>query len=209
MENTGNNAAAARDRILENSIGEFNKLFGNMFQFGEEDKATYEVCYQDVFGEGVTFSYMSATFFAQFAAEILIGMLSSNPFRRFVEHELDEEAKVVPGWKYWEPSMEAKRFGLPDKDYTADTEALLGMMNESYVKIMSLNNWFATDAGKEEFAMYCLSKKAVRSIKRAICQFPYLCRRYDHERQFAGEIMEYAGIVAAQIRETAANSEDA
>ena len=207
-KNTAPGGQGIQDKILDDAIGEFNKLFSNMFRFGEEDKAAYAVCYKAVFGDGMPpFSYMGATFYAQFAAEILVGMLASNPFRRFIENALTEEAaREVPG-EYWEKNMGTLRFGIEGKDYTKDTEALMVMMNESYTKIMALNNWYGTDAGKAEFDMYCLSKKAVRNIKRAIAEFPYLIRRFDYERQFAGEIMEYAGIVAAQIRETASEAE--
>lgn len=202
-------AADTRDALLENSINEFNKLMGNMFTFGAEDKAMYDLCYQRVFSEGASFSYMSATFFAQFAGEILVGLLASNPFRRFIENALNEEAKREEPGEYWEPSMLEQRFGIPGRDYQNDLTALFTMMNESYTKILSLNNWYGTPDGKKELDMYCLSRKAVRCIRRTVDEFPYLIRRYDFDKQFAGEIMEYAGIVAAQIRATASESEEA
>lgn len=208
-ENNVQGAADTRDALLENSINEFNKLMGNMFTFGAEDKAMYDLCYQRVFSGGASFSYMSATFFAQFAGEILVGLLASNPFRRFIENALNDEAKRETPGEYWEPSMVEQRFGIPGRDYQNDLTALFAMMNESYTKILSLNNWYGTPDGKKELDMYCLSRKAVRCIRRAVDEFPYLIRRYDFDKQFAGEIMEYAGIVAAQIRATASESDEA
>lgn len=210
MENKNQaGAAPTKDQVLDNAIAELSKLFSNMFTFGAEDKARYDVCYASVFGSGANMSYMSATFFAQFAGEILVGMLASNPFRRFIDRALDEESTRKEPGTYWEPTMQQNRFGLAGKDYTADMQALIGMINDSYTKIASLNEWYGTSDGKKEFELYCLSKKATRNIRRAIVEFPYLVRRYDYDQQFAGEIMEYAGIVAAQIRTTAAENEDA
>lgn len=186
---------------LDDVREQMNKLFKNMFVFTNEDMQLYDACFSNVFSGGITFSYMTATFYAQFAGEILVGMLSSNPFRRFLTTALDEEAKREGRGKYWHESMATKRFGLPGVDYTADMEDLKSMMNTSYMKIESLSNWYGTDEGRSEFDLYCLSNKAIRDIKRVIMEFPYLIRRYDFDQQFAGEIMEYAGIVAAQIKE--------
>ncbi len=186
---------------LDDVREQMNKLFKNMFVFTNEDMQMYDACFSNVFSGGITFSYMTATFYAQFAGEILVGMLSSNPFRRFLTTALDEEAKREGRGKYWHESMATKRFGLPGVDYTADMEDLKSMMNTSYMKIESLSNWYGTDEGRSEFDLYCLSNKAIRDIKRVIMEFPYLIRRYDFDQQFAGEIMEYAGIVAAQIKE--------
>ena len=186
---------------LDDVREQMNKLFKNMFVLTNEDMQLYDACFSNVFSGGITFSYMTATFYAQFAGEILVGMLSSNPFRRFLTTALDEEAKREGRGKYWHESMATKRFGLPGVDYTADMEDLKSMMNTSYMKIESLSNWYGTDEGRSEFDLYCLSNKAIRDIKRVIMEFPYLIRRYDFDQQFAGEIMEYAGIVAAQIKE--------
>ena len=186
---------------LDDVREQMNKLFKNMFVFTNEDMQMYDACFSNVFSGGITFSYMTATFYAQFAGEILVGMLSSNPFRRFLTTALDEEAKREGRGKYWHESMATKRFGLPGVDYTADMEDLKSMMNTSYMKIESLSNWYGTDEGRSEFDLYCLSNKAIRDIERVIMEFPYLIRRYDFDQQFAGEIMEYAGIVAAQIKE--------
>lgn len=189
--------------ILKNAQHEFNVLMGNMFEFNDEDMAKYDACYADVFKDGINFSYMSATFYAQFASEILLAALSSNPFRKFVAHAIEEErGRSEPG-QYWDEGMNELRFGIPGKDYTADTRDLTAMMNASYVKIASINNWYGTKEGKEEFEMYCLSKRAVKDIKSMVCELPYLLRHYDYDAQFAKEIMEYAGIVANQIREMA------
>lgn len=190
------------NQILANAKDSLNTLFTNMFQLDDGDMAVYDACYSAVFSEGVNFSYMSATFYAQFAAEILVGALASNPFRRFITKALDDEKMRLGPGEYWEPSMLVKRFGLDGVDYTKDIEALTAMMNDSYIKIMALNNWYGTDSGKEEFEMHCLSNKAIRDIRRMVAEFPYLIRRYDFDRQFAGEIMEYAGIVANQIRDS-------
>lgn len=189
--------------ILENSRQQFNVLLGNMVLFAPDDMEMYDACYKKVFGGGLTFSYMSATFFAQFAAEILLGMLSSNPLRRFLVDILDKEAAWDGPNEYWDPSMEKLRFGLPGVDYKDDIKELRGMMDDSYMKILSLNEWYGTDEGKHEFEMYCLSNRAVRDLKRIVLEFPYLIRRYDFDQRFAGEIMEYAGVVAEQVRRAA------
>ena len=76
------------------------------------------------------------------------------------------------------------------------------MKNTSYNKISSLNQWFGTDDGMKEFDMYCLSRKALKDMKRIICEYPYLIRKYDYDQEFANEIMEYAGIVAVQLEES-------
>ena len=73
------------------------------------------------------------------------------------------------------------------------------MADDTYVKIKALNNWFGTEEGAKEFEMYCLSKKAVRDIKRIVCEYPYLLRRFDYNAEFASEIMQYAGTVANQL----------
>lgn len=200
MENNKNDMSA----ILSNSREQFNILMGNMFQFDEADMAMYDTCYRNVFGKGVNFSYMSTTFFAQFATEILIAGLTSNPFRRFVIDALTDEAARPDGpYTYWDESMNGLRFGLPGFDYRQAIQELMGLMNDSYMKILSMNDWYGTDDGKKEFELHCLSNRAVRDLKRMVLEFPYLVRRFDHDHQFAGEIMEYAGIVAENIRRSA------
>lgn len=186
--------------ITENARQSFNDLFGNMFTFEPEDMVNYDECYKNVFSEGNNISYMSATFYAQFSAEILVGLLASNPFRKYLVQALDEE-KTCKDRSYWDDDMKTKRFGIAGRDYKQDTADLINMMNGSYVKIESLNEWFGTDDGKKEFDMYCLSRKAIRDIKRIVCEYPYLIRKYDHDKTFAHEIMEYAGIVAHQIEQ--------
>ena len=192
--------------LAENTREQFNILLGKMFVFGEEDMSGYNQCYSDVFSKGVNVSYMAATFFAQFSAEILVGLLSSNPFRKFLVKALDTEKEDIDGdsaMTYWEPTMQENRFGISGRDYTNDIKDLYAMMNVTYDKIAALNDWFGTDEGKKELDMYCLSKKAVRDIKRIVCEYPYLIRKYDHDKAFASEIMEYAGIIAQQIIQTA------
>ena len=189
--------------ILQNAREQLNILLGNMITIEEADMAAYDKCFADVFKDGINFSYMSATFFAQFASEILVGALSSNPFRKFLSRAVAEEReRSVPG-TYWEENMEQLRFGIPGKDYSADMADITSMMNTSYVKVMALNDWYGTSEGKAEFELYCLSGRAIRDIKSLVCEFPYLIRRYDYDKQFANEIMEYAGIVAEQIRNIA------
>lgn len=189
------------NEILANAKEQLSILVGNMFQITDEDMAGYDACYADVFKDGISFSFMSSTFYAQFAAEILVGCLSSNPFRKFLIQAIDEErARTEPG-EYWQANMQELRFGIEGRDYAADKADLLDMMNVSYTKIMSLNNWYGTKEGKEEFDMYCLSRKASRDIRTVICQLPYLIRHYDYDVKFAKEIMEYAGIVAKQVEE--------
>lgn len=206
MADTNRAAGGAADTtaVLANSKEQFNILLGNMIRFTDEDMAAYDKCYGDVFSGGVNFSYMASTFFAQFASELLVAALSSNPFRKFIVAALESERLLgaTPA-EYWDPSMQESRFGLADRDYSDDTAQILSMMNTSYAKIMALNNWYGTDAGKNEFDMYCLSGRAIRDIKAMVCEFPYLIRHYDRDQQFAGEVMEYAGIVAVQIREIA------
>lgn len=193
------NYAEAR-ALAENTRKQFNILFKNMLEFAEEDMAGYNKCYEDVFKGGANISYMSATFYAQFSAEILIGLLASNPFRKFLIVALDtEKMDVDKPMQYWEDSMTQNRFGIAGRDYTDDMRDLYAMMNMSYNKIEALSEWFGTEEGKKEFDMYCLSKKAIRDIKRIVCEYPYLIRKYDHDKAFATEVMEYAGIVANQI----------
>lgn len=198
MENNRNDIS----EILANSREQFNILLGNMFTFDDGDMEKYDVCYRAVFGNGVTFSYMSSTFFAQFATEILIAGLTSNPFRRFIIAALDDEAGKDTV-EYWQADMTTLRFGLPGVDYRQAMSELMLMMNDSYMKILSLNEWYGTDDGKKEFDTHCLSNRAIRDLKRMVLEFPYLLRKYDRDHQFAGEIMEYAGIVAEQIRRSA------
>ncbi len=198
MENNKNDISS----ILDNSREQFNVLLGNMFQFDDADMQMYDACYRNVFGQGVNFSYMSTTFFAQFATEILIAGLTSNPFRRFVVDALADEA-ASSGGPYWDESMNELRFGIPGMDYSQSIRELMAMMNDSYMKILSMNDWYGTADGKKEFEMHCLSNRAVRDLKRMVLEFPYLIRRFDHDHQFAGEIMEYAGIVAENIRRSA------
>lgn len=198
MENNRNDIS----EILANSREQFNILLGNMFTFDDSDMEKYDVCYRAVFGNGVTFSYMSSTFFAQFATEILIAGLTSNPFRRFIIAALDDEAGKDTV-EYWQADMATLRFGLPGADYRQAMSELMLMMNDSYMKILSLNEWYGTADGKKEFDMHCLSNRAIRDLKRMVLEFPYLLRKYDRDHQFAGEIMEYAGIVAEQIRRSA------
>ena len=152
---------------------------------------------------------MSVTFYAQFSAELLVGLLASNPLRKQLVQSLDEEkAAIETPVEYWDDSMNENRFGIVGKDYKNDMRDLYGMMNISYNKIKSLSDWFGTAEGKKEFEMYCLSRKAKKDIKRIICEYPYLVRKYDHDETFAKEIMEYAGIVANQIIQASENSEN-
>ncbi len=189
--------------ILQNAKEQLNILFGNMIPITDTDMEAYDKCFTDVFRNGITFSYMSSTFFAQFASEILVGALSSNPFRKFLSLALEQErGRTEPG-EYWDETMETLRFGLPGVDDAPGVADVMSMMNTSYVKIMALNEWYGTPDGKAEFDMYCLSGRAIRDIKAVICELPYLIRRYDYDKQFAGEIMEYAGIVAEQIKSIA------
>lgn len=195
--------------LAEDTRKQFNILFGNMFTFATEDMDGYMQCYEDVFSQGINFSFMSSTFYAQFSAEILLGMLTSNPFRKYLIQMLDEEKNdVKTPMKYWDESMEEARFGIRNRDYQKDTADILAMMNGSYNKITSLNEWFGTSEGKKEFEMYCLSRKAIKDIKRVICEYPYLIRKYDHDENFAGEIMEYAGIIANQIIQVTGSADD-
>lgn len=197
--------------LTENSREQFNVLMGNMVNFSPEDMAGYDECYKNVFSKGVNISYMGATFFAQFSAELLVGMFCSNPFRKFMIKALDNEKEHLEGGgdiKYWEPTMEENRFGIEGRDYSEDIKDLYAMMNVTYDKISSLNKWFGTEDGKKEFDMYCLSKKAVRDIKRIVCEYPYLIKKYDHDKDFANEIMEFAGVIAQQIIQTAKNGEN-
>lgn len=188
----------AINQITQDVGKQFNILFGNMFKFEDSDMELYDTCYENVFKNGINFSYMSSTFFAQFSAELLIGMLSSNPFRKYLIQKLDESSNDTVH-SYWDASMNDKRFGIEGRDYTRDTIDIRAMMNETYVKIDALNEWFGTEEGKKEFGMYCLSRKAIKDLKRIICEYPYLIRKYDCDKEFANEIMEFAGIVAKQI----------
>ncbi len=187
-------------QITENAKAQFNILFGNMFEFDDADMAGYDACYAEVFKKGINFSYMSATFFAQFSAELLVGMLASSPLRVMLVSALDEEkANINKPLKYWDESMNDKRFGIPGKDYAEDIKDLYRLMNTTYIKIKSLSNWFGTPEGKTEFEMYELSQDVKKDIKRIVCEYPYLIRKYDHDKEFAQEIMEYVGIIAKQI----------
>jgi len=188
--------------ITVNAQKQFNDLFGNMFKFEESDMTAYDACYAEVFKKGINFSYMASTFYAQFAAELFVGMLASNPFRKYLVQALDDE-KICTDFTFWEESMNQNRFGIPDRDYKQDKMDIMIMMNDTYTKISELNKWFGTADGRKEFDMYCLSRKAIRDIKRIVCEFPYLIRKYDHDETFAKEIMEYAGIVEKKIIQTA------
>lgn len=182
------------------AMEQFNQLLGNMFVFNDEDMAQYDNCYADVFSKGVTFSYMSSVFFAQFSTEFLIGLLSSNPLREYVIKELDnEKTRTKDDMTYWHKSMPTHRFGTPHVGYVDDTMDVMNMVDASYIKISSMNEWFGTEEGKKEFENYCLSKEDVRDIKRVVCEYPYLIRRYDYSEVFANEIMEYVGIIVRQI----------
>lgn len=192
---------ASMGTILSDAKEHFNELFSNMLKFTDSDMEMYDKCYRNVFGQGMpSFSFMSSTFYAQFAPELLIGILSSNPLRRFIVDALDNEAKYTGEATYWNSTMPERRFGIPGRDYTQDMNDIVFMMQDSYGKISALNKWYGLPEGVEEFEMYCLSHRAVDDIKRIVLEFPYLIRRYDHDRAFAEEIMEYAGIVAVQIQ---------
>ena len=142
-------------QITENAKEQFNILFGNMFEFNDADMAGYDTCYADVFKKGINFSYMSATFFAQFSAELLVGMLASVPLRKMLVQALDEEkADINKAFEYWDESMLDKRFGIPCRDYQEDIKDLYGMMNTTYIKIKSLSNWFGTDEGQKELQVF-------------------------------------------------------
>jgi len=185
---------------------QFNQLFGNMFEFDDEDMANYDPCYEAVFSKGLNLSFMSLVFYAQFSAELLLGMLTSNSFRKYLIGEIDaEKGRAADAMNYWSDSMNENRFGIIGRDYTQDKKDLEAFANDTYLKVAALNEWYGTEDGKKEFDMYCLSKKAVKDIKRIFVEYPYLIRRYDYDQKFATEIMEYAGIVANQI--ASANNE--
>ena len=185
---------------------QFNQLFGNMFEFDDEDMTNYDPCYEAVFSKGLNLSFMSLVFYAQFSAELLLGMLTSNSFRKYLIGEIDaEKGRAADAMNYWSDSMNENRFGIIGRDYTQDKKDLEAFANDTYLKVAALNEWYGTEDGKKEFDMYCLSKKAVKDIKRIFVEYPYLIRRYDYDQKFATEIMEYAGIVANQI--ASANNE--
>lgn len=187
-------------QITENAKEQYNKLFENMFVFNDADMAHYNTCFSDVFKKGINFSFMSATFYAQFSAELLVGSLASNPLRKKLVQAIDEEKAVIEEpITYWDESMNENRFGIIGRDYKNDIKDLFGMMNISYDKIKSLSTWFGNPEGKKEFEQYNLTSDDITVIKRIIIEFPYLFRKYDHDEAFAKEIMEYAGIVANQI----------
>lgn len=183
------------------AMKQFNGFMGNIMTFVPEDMEAYEKCYADVFHDGMNFSYMSMVFYANYSAEILLAMLTSNPFRKFLIEALDAEEKRTNG-DYWNDTMRTKRFGIPNPNADRDKAELMIIANDTFTKISSLNQWFGTEDGKKEFDMYCLSRKALRDMKRIVCEYPYLIRKYDYDRGFANEIMEYAGIVANQIAQT-------
>lgn len=197
------------EQIAENTKKQMNILFENMFVFDDADMACLDTCYYDIFKRGVQFSFMSATFYAQFAAELLVGLLASAPLRRRMAQDIDEEKAVVnEPVEFWDETMKENRFGIVGRDYTKDIEDLKGMMNVSYGKIKSLSTWFGTPEGKKEFEQYNLTSDDMTAIKRIICEFPYLFRKYDHDEAFANEIMEHAGIVANQIQQTAKGKQE-
>lgn len=179
---------------------QFNDLLGNVMVFDDSDMEQYERCYADVFSDGVNLTYMGLIFFSSYSAEILLAMLTSNPFRKFVIEHLDEEKKRESGsGTYWDPDMNEKRFGVENESADKDKHEILLVANDTFTKIYELNKWFSTEDGKKELDMYCLSNKAIRDMKRIICEYPYLIRRFDFNAAFANEIMEYAGIVHRQI----------
>ena len=197
------------EQTAENSKEQLNILFENMFVFDDGDMEHFDTCFSDVFKKGVQFSFMSATFYAQFAAELLIGLLSSDRLRKLMAQAIDEEkAAINEPVEYWDETMKEDRFGIVGKDYKNDIKSLNDMMNTSYNKIKSLSDWFGTAEGKKEFEMYCLSSKAKKDIKHIICEFPYLFRKYDHDEAFANEVMEYAGIVANQVQQAAKDKQE-
>ena len=188
---------------------QFNELFSNMFVFSDDDMSAYDFCYENVFKTGINFSYMSCVFYAQYAAEILVGLLASNPFRKYLIGELDDEANRPDDKRvYWEESMNVKRYGREGIDYSEDTKQIMAMANVSFEKIRALNEWYGTKEGQAEFDNYCLSKKAVKDIKRIICEFPHLMRRYDYDQNFANEIMEYAGIVMVEMMKASGETDN-
>ena len=42
---------------------QFNTMFGNVFTFKPEDMQTYPACYDNVFKDGINFSFLSSVFF--------------------------------------------------------------------------------------------------------------------------------------------------
>ena len=183
------------------AMNRFNELFGNMFRFEAEDMKNYETCYAEVFRNGTNFSFMSSVFFAQFSTEILLGLLASEPFRKYVIEQLDEEKECHGICEYWHENMRTSRFGLKNHDYTRDNENLMNMMNGTYIRIQSLNEWYGTDEGKSAFESYKLSVDSKNDIKRITCEYPYLIRRFDHDKRFANEIMEHAGCISETLRQ--------
>lgn len=197
------------EQITENMKEQMNILFENIFVFDGADMACHDACYYDIFRKGVQFSFMSATFYAQFAPELLLGLFSSDPFRKFMAQAIDEEKAVAnEPVEFWDETMKENRFGIVGRDYTNDIKDLNGMMNVSYNKIKSLGTWFGTPEGKKEFEEYNLSCDDKTVIKRIICELPYLFRKYDHDEAFAKEIMEYAGIVANQLKQAAKGKQE-
>ena len=198
------------EQISANSKEQLNILFENMFVFDDGDMEHSDTCFYDVFKKGVQFSFMSATFYAQFAAELLIGLLASDPLRKLMAQAIDEEkAAINEPVEYWNETMKENRFGIIGRDYKNDIKSLNDMMNTSYNKIKSLGTWFGTPEGKKEFEdSYPLTPEDMTVIKRIICEFPYLFRKYDHDEAFAKEVTEYAGIVANQIKQTAKGKQE-
>ncbi len=113
------------NKTTENAKVQLNILFRNMFEFDDADMAGYDACYADAFRQGVNFSYMSTTFYAQFAAELFIGMMASSELLERLVKALDEEkADIGNPVVYWDESMNTMCFGIPGKDYEEDIKDL-------------------------------------------------------------------------------------
>ena len=156
---------------------QFNTMFGNVLTFKPEDMQTYPACYDNVFKDGINFSFLSSVFFAEFSAELFIVILASAPIRKFLIESLDKEACYSSSeTEYWNKTMEKNRFGIPGRDYTKDINDISNMMNATYIKISSLNDWYGTAEGKEELSLYGLTDEVKSDIKRIICEYPYLIK---------------------------------
>ncbi|MBR1854608.1 MAG: hypothetical protein IJ794_15940 [Lachnospiraceae bacterium] len=190
---------------VKNAKLRFNTLLSNILEFKDEDTKLYDDAFADVFSDGINFSYMSAIFFAQYSAELLIAMICSNTLCEWLVAEIEEEKhRGKEDMHYWEESMNEYRFGLPDLDYADDSTEIMFIAMDTYSKIEAINRWYGTDGGRKELEAFrstgrCMSSQSIRDMVKIVCEYPYLIRRYDFDKEFACDIMEYAGIIEKKI----------
>ena len=181
-----------------------NLLVGNVINFTDDDMLLFDTALVETSeNQNFTMSYMSIIFYSQFIIEIYVGSLVSKKMRTLILNDLEDEVKYKSGERpYWHDDMKVNHMGrtdLSEEKLQKDLNQILNVAEQAYVRMAALNDWYATDEGKEKLDEYCLTNRAIKEVKLILLQLPYLMRRFDRDKNFAALMSKMVSEVALGI----------